>query len=70
MRWSGGKNCYYNCTMSDRDPDYYKMMDQAGLTAPDILNTREPIQTIINRVRTSLVLQLKEYVEKIEGESD
>lgn len=55
--------------MIDRSTDYYKMMDQAGLNATDILTTHEPIERIITRIRASLVSQLKEYVVKIEEDS-
>ena len=55
--------------MADRTSDYYKMMDQAGLTATDVLSGKEPIHKIITRIRTSLVLQMKEYVEKIEDDN-
>jgi hypothetical protein len=54
--------------LSDRQADFYRMMDQAGLNGTDILVPRKPIQQIINSIRTSLALQLKDYVEQIEKE--
>lgn len=53
--------------MTDHTPDYYKMMDTAGLSAANVLTKHEPMERIISRIRMSLAQQLKEYVESIEA---
>lgn len=50
--------------MSEITADIYDMLDKAGVTAGEILNSRESIQIIINRVRTKLANEIKDYIEK------
>lgn len=40
------------------------MLDEAGVTAGEILNSRESIQIIVNRIRTKLAKQIKEFIEE------
>ncbi len=42
-------------------------MDEAGLTTTDIMSGKRSIAKIVNGIRTSMALQLKEYIEKIEN---
>lgn len=46
----------------DISPDLYKLLDEAGLKTGDLFNTRRSMPSIVNGIRTQLVMKLRSYV--------
>jgi hypothetical protein len=47
--------------------DIFKIMDEAGLNAANILTTREPVQKLVNKIRMDIAREVIKFIEEGEG---
>ena len=53
--------------MIDIKSEIWKIMDEAGLSASNILSTQEPMQKIVNKIRMQIATKVIELVKEGEG---